>query len=271
MDAARFFDALAMVPNFRTAAMTDMEMKPQKSGFRFRGHAAVFDEEAVIDTIPGVGVVTESVARGAFRKVLQQPANIPFTLEHDPTRVYATTKSGRLKLAEDVKGLSVDADLPDTSLARDLYALTEADVVKGMSFGFVVGSRANQEIEARSNGRHRRLLGFTKLLDVCATWDPTYPSAEAQFRSMTMQYVGDTDSLQQLLMGAYPQLQAEGDEPDGTEEPAADDGPDVPDGEQQPDVVTPEAGAAEQRSVAARRRALEVFLLTTGGLDNASG
>jgi phage head maturation protease len=111
----QFFDALALVPNWRTATFDDMEMKPQKSGFRFRGHAAVFDEEAELGVIPGIGRVTESVQRGAFRKVLQQDANIPFTLEHDETRVFATTRSKRLKLAEDTKGLAVDADLPDTA------------------------------------------------------------------------------------------------------------------------------------------------------------
>src|SRR5205807_5944358 len=141
----------------------------------------VFDEEAVIDEIPGIGRLTESVQRGAFRKVLQQPANIPFTLEHDPKMVYATTRSKRLKLSEDTKGLAVDADLPDTSMSRDLFAMVEADVVSGMSFGFVTGPRSNHQVEQRTNGCHRRLLGFKKLLDVCATWDPTYPSAEAQF------------------------------------------------------------------------------------------
>jgi HK97 family phage prohead protease len=63
--------------------------------------------------------------------VLQHDANIPFTLEHDENRVLATTRSKRLKLAEDTKGLAVEADLPDTTLARDLHALVEADVVDG--------------------------------------------------------------------------------------------------------------------------------------------
>jgi HK97 family phage prohead protease len=156
VEPAAFFEALALVPNWRTATFNDMEMKPQKSGFRFSGHAAVFDEEAELGDIPGVGRVTESVARGAFRKVLQRDANIPFTLEHDENRVLATTRSKRLKLAEDTKGLAVEADLPDTTLSRDLHALVEADVVEGMSFGFVTGYPQNHRIERRSNGRTGR-------------------------------------------------------------------------------------------------------------------
>lgn len=264
MELEAFLDALAMIPNFRNATLTDMEMKPQKSGFRFRGHAAVFDEEAVLDDIPGMGRMTESIQRGAFRKVLQSDANIPFTLEHDPKMVYATTRSNRLKLAEDTKGLAVDADLPDTSLARDLHALVEADVVTGMSFGFVAGPRANWEMERRSNGVHRRLLGFKKLLDVCATWDPTYPSAEAQFRSMTMQYADSPASVQQLLMGALPQLQGQGTDDEEPLEPAPADDTDAPDGEQPDGGKSDESGVVEQRSIAARKRALSFYLLNTG-------
>ncbi len=269
MDLDAFFDALALVPNFRSASLTDMEMKPQKSGFRFRGHAAVFDEESPPINVRGIGQVTESIQRGAFRKVLQQPANIPFTLEHDPKMVYATTRSKRLKLAEDAKGLAVDADLPDTTLARDLFTLVEADVVTGMSFGFVAGNK-NQRFERRTGSVHRTLSGFDKLLDVCATWDPTYPSAEAQFRSMTMQYADSPESLQQLLTGAYPQLQAQGDDDgDTTEEeaPAEPEEP-TPDGAEEQDGDRDESGVVEQRSIAARKRELRFLILNTGGVED---
>lgn len=268
LELEKFFDALAVVPNWRTATFNDLEMKAEGRGFRFRGHAAVFDEEAEIDNIPGVGTLTESIQRGAFRKVLQEPANVPFTLEHDATKVFATTKSKRLKLAEDAKGLSVDADLPDTSMARDLQALVDGDVVTGMSFGFVLGPTTNQRIERRSNGHHRRLLGFKKLLDVCATWDPTYPSAEAQFRSASMTYVDSAESLQQLLMGAYPQLQGQGNETVDTEqETTPDDDETPPDGTEDVVVDGDGSGVAEtrtQRSVAARKRALSMYLIEHG-------
>src|SRR4051812_26023947 len=141
MNLDQFFDALAVVPNLRTATFDDLEMTRKKEGFRFTGHAAVYDEEAVIDEIPGVGVVSESVARGAFPPILrtieQNGVNIPFTLEHDEAKVLATTRSKRLRLSDDNRGLAVEADLPPTSLSRDLYALVDAGVVTGMSYGFV--------------------------------------------------------------------------------------------------------------------------------------
>jgi HK97 family phage prohead protease len=263
MDADAFFEALASVPNFRTASFNDLEMVPRGKGYRFTGHAAVFGEAAYIDTIPGVGKLTEEVLPGAFDEVLRQDANIPLTLEHDPKTVYATTRSGRLKLGVDGKGLAVDANLPDTSAVRDLKANVDADIIRGMSYGFVLGPLRNQRVEVRSGGRHRILQGFKKLLDVCATWDPTYPSAEAQFRSMTMQWADSAESVQQLLMGAYPQLQEQGtDEGTGEGEPPADDPP--PDGEGQGDGESEASGVVELRSIAARRRALSLYLIEHG-------
>lgn len=268
MDADAFFEALASVPNFRTASFRDLEMVPRGKGYRFTGHAAVFDEAALIDTIPGVGELTEEVRSGAFRSVLARGANIPLTLEHDPKIVYATTRSGRLKLAEDARGLAVDANLPDTTAVRDLKANVDADIVTGMSFGFVAGA-GNQHVERRPKGRHRVLTGFKKLLDVCATWDPTYPSAEAQFRSMTMQLADSAESVQQLLMGAYPQLQQEGTEEEGTDapEPPADEPP--PDGEEPDDGTREPAGVPEEEqrsgSVTAAQRRLQLLIYETGG------
>jgi HK97 family phage prohead protease len=266
MDADAFFEALASVPNFRTASFNDLEMVPRGKGYRFTGHAAVFDTPALIDEIPGVGRLTEEVRRGSFTEVLRLPANIPLTLEHDPKMVYATTRSGRLKLAEDAKGLAVDANLPDTTLVRDLKANVEAGIVQGMSFGFVAGS-SNQHVERRSGGRHRVLTGFKKLLDVCATWDPTYPSAEAQFRSMSMTLADSAESVQQLLMGAYQQLQAQGTEEEGTEptDPPAPEPP--PDGEEEQEGTSDPAGVTEEerRSVAAAQRRLQLLIYETGG------
>lgn len=266
MDAARFFDALADVPNLRSTQFVDVDMTETAKGYDFDGIAAP------TGVVADLGDFTEEYERGCFRRFLAaNTANVPLLHEHNPRDLLATTRSGRLKLNEDGKGLRARAtQIAKTDLSSRVKALVDSGDIGGMSIGMVVG-RGNQRVEQRDGRPHRTIQGLKRLLDVCTTFDPAYVSTEAQFRSMTMQFVGDTDSLQQLLMGAYPQLQAEGGEPDGTEEPAPDDGPDVPDGEQQPAVVTPEAGAAEQRSVAARRRALEVFLLTTGGLDNASG
>lgn len=263
MNSDRYFEALASLPNYRSANVTDLEIKRESKGFRFRGHAAVFDEEAFIDEIPGLGTVTESIEAGAFTEVLQRPDNIPFNFEHSESQVYATTGSGLLKLEQDKKGLAVDATLPPTSAAKDLHELVNAGVVDGMSFGFMLGPLKNQAIERRSNGRHRRLLGFKKLLDVCATWNPTYRSAEAEFRSQAMKYVDSPDLWQQIVRGSYQQPD------DGVtleEEPTPDPPPDEEEGEET--SASRAIETVEFRSVEQRKRALQFLVLTTGGITD---
>ena len=264
--ADAFWEGLAAVPNLRSARFTDMEMVETSTGFRYRGHAAVFDEVATIAELPGLGKATEEIKRGAFRKVLQRPDNIPLTLEHDRSKVLATTESRTLTLAEDMKGLAVDAEMPNTSLARDLKELVDADVVKGMSFGFVAGppNAGNWTAHRTAHGIHRVLGGFKKLLDVCATWDPTYPSATAEFRSLAVKYADNPELLQQILAGAYPAQLEEGAVELEDGEPAGEASP-----------AEPDSGATVEElrslSVAARRRALSFLVLTTGGIDdNAS-
>lgn len=268
MDVEKLFEALAQQHEFRSAQFDSLDIAKTSSGYHFEGHACTFDDPA------DLGFATESIARGAFRKVLQQPDNVPFTLEHDDTKVLATTRSGTLRLSEDAKGLRVEADVPDTSLARDLVTQVKAGIIHGMSFGFKLGSKKNQTFEYRNGKPHRRILGFHKLVDVCATWNPTYLDAEAQFRSLHL--ANSPLAVQQFLLGAYPQL-GEGEPP---AEPVDEDEevPAVPDPD--PDGAHPDSGgegddsgAVEQRSlsVAARRRRLSLFLHEHGGgLDDAS-
>jgi hypothetical protein len=132
-----------------------------------------------------------------------------------------------------------------------------------MSIGMIVG-RGNSRVELRDGRPHRAIAGFRRLLDVCTTFDPAYPTTDAQFRSAAVQLAAASpDLLQRILLGAYPQLQngavvgSVGDE-------AADD--DAVDG------VVDDAfqgnGGTEVRSIAARKRALQFLILTTGGVDD---
>jgi len=261
-----FFAALDTVPNLRSAALDDVEVGEWSQGFRFEGHAAVFDVDA------DVGNFTESVERGAFRKVLASDENIPMFYDHQRgLPVLCTTRAGTLKLAEDVKGLSVVADIADISLGRDLRVLADRGDVRAMSYGFVVG-RGNARVEMRGAKAHRSLTGFKHLLDVSPTWDPVFRSAEGQFRSLTMQYADDPELLQQLHAGAYPQLVEQGSDLE-TEGAAGDERtddeeeregtPGSPEVEETRSGSKPDEGEGSgARERAARKRRLMVMSIT---------
>jgi Caudovirus prohead serine protease len=173
-----------------------------------------------------------------------------------------TTKSGRVKLDEDGKGLRTRANVVKTELSERIKALVDSGDIGGMSIGMVVG-RGNSRVELRGSRPHRSITNFKRLLDVCTTFDPAYPTTEAQFRSAAIQFANASpDLLQQVLMGAYPQLQhgatdtgVVGDDDDRTPDAVSDDGD--------------ESGAkTEHRSIAARKRALSFLTMTTGGVDD---
>jgi HK97 family phage prohead protease len=233
----------------RSAAFTPVEVSDD--GGRFEGYAAVFDEDAQLD-IPGVGIVTESVQRGAFRKALAAGDNVPMLYHHlDTHPPLATTRAGTLWLEEDAKGLRVGAEIARGYIGDAVRELVRRGDIPGMSWGFVAG-RGNSKVERRDGKLHRTLSGFKKILDVSPTWDPTYRGTEAQFRSRSFGISNPEEIEQHIREGALQQLAVEGsvvDEADGEEVGAA--------------------GVTEFRSVAARRSEHELFVLLTGGIDDA--
>jgi HK97 family phage prohead protease len=253
MDTSNFFDALADVPNLRSANFEDLEIKDGGNVFLFDGYAAVYSEPA------DMGDFTEEVRRGAFKSVLATKPNVPMLHEHHPHQLLATTRSGRMRLEDDNRGLRVRAKLVKTDLSARVKALVDSGDITGMSYGFVAG-RGNQTIEGRAGKPHRLLTGFKRLLDVSTTWDPAFPTTEAQFRSAAMKYVDSPESWQQILLGAIPQLEGQGhDTVDQNDES----------GETRTTDAHPRVDDPLRRIETAKRR-LSFITLTTGGLDDAS-
>jgi phage head maturation protease len=102
MDTSNFFDALADVPNLRSANFEDLEIKDGGNVFLFDGYAAVYSSRPTSATSPRKSSVARSKA--CWRRV--RP-NVPMLHEHHPHQLLATTRSGRMKLEDDNRGLRV--------------------------------------------------------------------------------------------------------------------------------------------------------------------
>lgn len=164
-------------PTFRSVAFDDIDVAAD--GGKFVGYAAVFDDEANI-----AGMFTESIQRGAFRKVLAKGQNVPMLYDHNPgLPALATTRGGTLRLKEDERGLRVEADVADHFIGHAVRELVKRGDISGMSFGFVAG-KGNSKMDTRRTPPHRSLIGFERLLDVSPTWDPAYDSTSAELRSL---------------------------------------------------------------------------------------
>jgi uncharacterized protein len=144
-------------------------------GMSFSGYAAVFNSDS--EPLPFI----ERIAPGAFAKSLKSRNNIRMYMNHDSSMLLGTTRSKTVRLAEDSKGLFVDADLPDTSVGRDLSVLMQRGDVDSMSFGFTVPQGGDRW----SDDGSRRELRQIRLFEVSVvTGFPAYAATSASVRSL---------------------------------------------------------------------------------------
>jgi uncharacterized protein len=156
----------------RTFTVRDIETREAEDGaMRLSGYAAVFNDSSV--PLP----FSERIAPGAFRKTLSETPDVRLLINHEGLPL-ARTKNGTLTLSEDEVGLRFDADLPDTSEARDLWTLIQRGDVDQMSFAFRV---IRQKWSA---DRTERTLTEVSLADgdVSVVTYPAYPTTSVEAR-----------------------------------------------------------------------------------------
>lgn len=153
----------------------ELRAAPAGDGMSFSGYAAVFNSDS--EPLPFI----ERIAPGAFAKSLKSRNNIRMYMNHDSSMLLGTTRSKTVRLAEDTKGLFVDADLPDTSVGRDLSVLMQRGDVDSMSFGFTVPQGGDRW----SDDGTRRELRQIRLFEVSVvTGFPAYAATSASVRSL---------------------------------------------------------------------------------------
>lgn len=143
----------------------------------YRGHAAVFDTPAWIGSRSSG--FWETINRGAFAKAILEN-DVRFLINHDPNLVLGRNKAGTLRLTEDPIGLGVEADLPDTSYARDhAVSLARGDVTQ-MSFGFAPKDYVwSRHTDGKDLLAHRSLM----LADVSSVTFPAYVETDGGLRA----------------------------------------------------------------------------------------
>lgn len=156
----------------RQVQVQDLEVREVGDGATFTGYAAVFNSDS--EPLPFV----EQIRPGAFQRTLSSRNNIKMYVNHDDTLVLASTRAGTLRLSEDSRGLRAEADLPDTTYARDLTVLLRRGDVDSMSFGFSV-PRGGDEW---SQDGQRRYLNEVRLHEVSVVSNPAYEATSATIR-----------------------------------------------------------------------------------------
>jgi HK97 family phage prohead protease len=154
----------------RNIAYSNIEMRAMPDGNTLVGYAAVFDSPS--EPLPW----TEYVRRGAFRKTINDGADVRLLIDHEGVPL-ARTKSGTLTLEEDEIGLRVEAQLDEANpdAARVISALKRGDLSQ-MSFAFRTVK------DAWSENRTVRDLKEVQLFDVSVVTYPAYEETVAELR-----------------------------------------------------------------------------------------
>jgi uncharacterized protein len=158
----------------RTVTVDEWEMRQVGDGMSFAGYAAVFNSES--QPLPFV----ETIAPGAFARTLSARNNVRMLMNHNSEKVLGATRSGTLRLSEDGYGLRAEAQLPDTTVGRDLAVLLKRNDIDSMSFGFTVPPGG----DTWSEGGARRRLEEINLFEVSVVTFPAYEETSAQVRAV---------------------------------------------------------------------------------------
>jgi HK97 family phage prohead protease len=144
---------------------------------KFTGYAAVFDSLSV-----DLGGFRERIRAGAFRNAIEAKQDVRLLINHDSNLILGRTISGTVTLREDETGLYVEADLPDTSYARDLTVSMRRGDISQMSFGFITRADEWNEKDPETGLPIRELVA-ADLFDVSPVTYPAYPATTAEVRS----------------------------------------------------------------------------------------
>lgn len=150
-------------------SFADYEVREDEAGkVVLVGHAAVFDTLS-----EPLGGFRERILPGAFADSLKKP-NVVALVDHDPQKLLASTKTGRVRLAEDERGLATEIEPVDTSYTRDVLNLLRAGEKQSMSFGF----RTIKDTWERVDGEDVRTLHKVDLFDVSVVTSPAYTATD---------------------------------------------------------------------------------------------
>lgn len=147
-----------------------------EGGLRFAGHAAVFNQLS-----SDLGGYREQILPGAFAEALKD--DVRLLINHDGLPL-ARTVSGTLKLAEDGRGLAIEAslDATDPDVQRLRPKMKRGDLNQ-MSFAFSVRP-GGQDWAKNDDGVTVRTLKSVRLFDVSIVTFPAYPTTDIAIRAL---------------------------------------------------------------------------------------
>lgn len=145
---------------------------------KVEGYAATFSG------IADLGSFKEKIAPGAFTRTLADGDEVVCLFNHSDDMLLGRLSAGTLTLRQDDKGLRFSCELPDTSVARDVYANLKAGNLRECSFGFVIDGPDGEQWSQMPDGSMLRTLVSVRLFDVSVVTFPAYDNTSAAARNI---------------------------------------------------------------------------------------
>lgn len=136
-----------------------------------------------------LGGYREFIAPGAFKRAIAEKQDVIATYNHDASAIpLGRTKSGTLRLSEDIHGLSFRCQLdPAQQAHRDLHAAVARQDVDSCSFAFTVPENGDEwdhdYFDETGQRCSRRTLKDVNLHDISIVNSPAYPQTEVVARA----------------------------------------------------------------------------------------
>ena len=156
---------------------TEIRASGQGDELSLAGYAAVHNQLS-----SDLGGFRERLCANCFRDSLVAGEDTKCLRDHNPVVLLGRVKNGSLRLSEDAKGLKFRVTLPDTSTARDTYALVKNGTLSDCSFAFVVDQETwDEEDDPDDKSKRisvRSIQSIKHCLDVSFVTAPAYPGTE---------------------------------------------------------------------------------------------
>ena len=169
----------------RCLPMPEVRMTLREDGAKpiLRGYAALFDSWS--HPLPGDGFTfRERILPGAFDAALAAPdLDVIANYEHANSQILGRSASGTLRLFTDERGLGFEIDPPDTTLGRDILALTKRGDLRGCSFAFTASDDGIDLEDGEDGMMARSIRQVSGLFDVAICTTPAYPDTALAVRS----------------------------------------------------------------------------------------
>lgn len=159
----------------------DLRIRKKDGKTKIHGYSAVFNTLS-----EDLGGFREKIQKGAFKEALKT-SDPRMLFNHDANFILGRKSAGTLRVEEDLEGLYVEADAPNTRLISDMVLVPmQRGDIREMSFGFIVESDKWEGLESRGKDELpvRTILKVAELFDVSPVTFPAYPDTAVALRSL---------------------------------------------------------------------------------------